>query len=91
MGGTQAANVLATVKQDARSAAGQPLTPAEEDALRHPIIEQFEREGNAYYATARVWDDGIITPAETRPVLGLALAATLGAPQAETKFSVFRM
>ncbi len=91
MGGIQAANVLATVKQDARSAAGQPLTPAEEDALRQPIIEQFEREGNAYYATARVWDDGIITPAETRPVLGLALAATLGAPQAETKFSVFRM
>ncbi len=90
MGGEQAASVLATVKRDAMEARGETWSADEEAAFRAPIREQYEREGNPYFATARLWDDGIIAPADTRRVLGLALSACLNAPVPETKFGVFR-
>ena len=64
---------------------------ADEEAFKQPILEQFEREGHPYFASARLWDDGVITPAETRDVLGLAYAATLNMPVGDTRFGVFRM
>ncbi len=92
MGGEQAANVLLTVKQDQAARLGQPtLTPEEQAAFKQPILDKYEREGSPYYATARLWDDGILDPAETRTVLGLALSACLNAPVGETRFGVFRM
>lgn len=91
MGGEQAASVLATVKRDNIEADGGTLSAEDEEAMKQPIRDQFEREGHPYYATARLWDDGIITPAETRRVLGLAFSATLNAPVPETRFGVFRM
>ena len=91
MGGEQAANVLATVKIDQLARHGQSLSPEEIEAIRAPILEKYEREGNAFYSTARLWDDGIIDPAETRDVLGLALSACLNAPIGEPRFGVFRM
>ncbi len=91
MGGEQAASVLATVKRDNIEAAGQTWSREEEEAFKAPILEQFEHEGHPYYATARIWDDGIIAPAETRDTLGLAFAATLNAPIVETRFGIFRM
>ncbi len=91
MGGEQAASVLATVKRDNIEADGGQWSDAEEQAFKQPILDQFEVEGHPYYGTARIWDDGIITPAETRDVLGLAYSATLNAPIEETKFGVFRM
>ncbi|MGA7711055.1 MAG: carboxyl transferase domain-containing protein [Rhizomicrobium sp.] len=90
MGGEQAAGVLATVKRDGMEARGEKWSAEEEAAFKAPIREQYEREGNPYYATARLWDDGIIAPADTRRVLGLALSACLNAPVPETKFGVFR-
>ena len=92
MGGEQAANVLLTVKQDqlAREAK-PPLSPEEQEEFKRPILEKYEAEGNPYYSTARLWDDGILDPAETRRVLGLALAASLNAPMEETRYGVFRM
>ncbi len=86
MGGEQAASVLATVHRDA-----DKWTPAEAEAFKAPIRQKYEDEGNPYYATARLWDDGIIAPADTRRVLALALSACLNAPIPETKFGVFRM
>ncbi|WP_176594164.1 carboxyl transferase domain-containing protein [Sphingobium sp. EM0848] len=87
MGGEQAASVLATVHRDARK-----WTPEEAEAFKAPIREKYEHEGNPYYATARLWDDGIIDPAQTRDVLGLAFAATLNAPVADRpQFGIFRM
>lgn len=87
MGGEQAASVLATVHRDAAN-----WTPEEAEAFKAPIRQKYEDEGNPYYATARLWDDGIIDPAQTRDVLGLAFAATLNAPVPEAaKFGVFRM
>ncbi len=87
MGGEQAASVLATIRRD-----NQPDWPAEdEEAFKAPIREKYEREGDPYYATARLWDDGIIPPAATRDVLGLALGAALHAPVPETRFGLFRM
>ncbi|HWA89196.1 MAG TPA: carboxyl transferase domain-containing protein [Rhizomicrobium sp.] len=86
MGGEQAASVLATVHRDA-----DKWTPAEAEAFKAPIRQKYEDEGNPYYATARLWDDGIIAPADTRRVLGLALSACLNAPIPPTKFGVFRM
>jgi 3-methylcrotonyl-CoA carboxylase beta subunit len=83
--------VLATVKRDNIEGEGKKLSAAEEDALKAPIREQYETEGNPYYATARLWDDGIIAPSETRRVLALAFSAALNAPVPETKFGVFRM
>ncbi len=92
MGGEQAANVLLTVKQDQLARRGQPLmTPTEQEEFKRPTLEKYEREGSPYYSTARLWDDGILDPPETRRVLGLALSACLNAPQVETRFGVFRM
>jgi acetyl-CoA carboxylase carboxyltransferase component len=92
MGGEQAANVLATIKQDQLGRAGNGLMDATQQAdFKQPILDKYEREGNPYYSTARLWDDGILDPAETRRVLGLALSTCLNAPLEETKFGVFRM
>jgi len=91
MGGEQAASVLATVKRDNIEADGGKWTSAEEEEFKNPIRAQYEAEGNPYYATARLWDDGIIAPTETRRVLGLALSACLNAPVEGTRFGVFRM
>ena len=91
MGGEQAASVLATVKRDNIESAGGNWSEVEEEEFKQPIREQYETEGNPYYATARLWDDGIITPSETRNVLGLAFSATLNAPVEETSFGIFRM
>src|SRR3546814_1229441 len=79
MGGEQAASVLATVKRDGIEARGETWSDTDEDAFRAPIRAQYERQGNPCYATARLWDDGIIDPADTRRVLGLALSASLNA------------
>jgi 3-methylcrotonyl-CoA carboxylase beta subunit len=91
MGGEQAANVLAQVRRDGLEAKGETWAAAAEESFKAPIREQYERQGNAYYATARLWDDGIIDPAETRTVLALSLSAALNAPIEETRFGVFRM
>jgi 3-methylcrotonyl-CoA carboxylase beta subunit len=91
MGGEQAASVLATVRRDNIEAEGKSWSAEEEDAFKAPIRAQYEEEGNPYYATARLWDDGIILPSETRRVLSLALAVTLNAPVRRTRFGVFRM
>ena len=91
MGGEQAASVLATVKRDNIEAEGGTWSEVEEEEFKAPIRDQYEAEGNPYYATARLWDDGIITPQETRRVLALAFSAALNAPVPETKFGVFRM
>ncbi|TAG49200.1 MAG: methylcrotonoyl-CoA carboxylase [Betaproteobacteria bacterium] len=91
MGGEQAASVLATVKRDGIEAKKGTWTKDEEEAFKQPIREQYEHEGHPYYATARLWDDGVIDPADTRRVLALGLAASLNAPIEETKFGVFRM
>jgi len=91
MGGEQAATVLATVKRDGIEARGAEWSATEEADFKAPIQAQYEREGHPYYATARLWDDGIIDPADTRRVLALSLSATLNAPIADTRFGVFRM
>lgn len=91
MGGEQAASVLATVRRDGIEARGGQWSAEEEDAFKAPIRQQYEDQGNPYYATARLWDDGIIDPADTRRVLGLALAASLNAPIEPARFGVFRM
>jgi 3-methylcrotonyl-CoA carboxylase beta subunit len=91
MGGEQAASVLATVRRDNIEADGKNWSVEDEEAFKAPIRAQYETEGNPYYATARLWDDGIILPSETRRVLSLALAACLNAPISETRFGVFRM
>ena len=91
MGGPQAASVLATVRRENIEAEGKTWSAAEEAAFKQPVLEQYDREGHPYHGTARLWDDGIIAPAETRRVLGLSLSACLNAPIADTKFGVFRM
>jgi 3-methylcrotonyl-CoA carboxylase beta subunit len=91
MGGEQAAAVLATVRRDAMEARGQDWPAEEEAAFKAPIRAQYETQGHPYYASARLWDDGIIDPAETRNVLGLSISASLNAPIEPTKFGVFRM
>jgi 3-methylcrotonyl-CoA carboxylase beta subunit len=91
MGGEQAASVLATVKRDNIEADGKTWSAADQDAFKAPIREQYENEGNPYYATARLWDDGIILPSETRRVLTLSFSAALNAPIPRTRFGVFRM
>jgi len=91
MGGEQAASVLATVKRDNIEAKAGTWTKDEEEAFKAPIRSQYEREGHPYYATARLWDDGIIDPADTRRVLGLGISASLNAPIQDTKFGVIRM
>jgi len=91
MGGEQAASVLATLRRDNLEAAGKAWTAEEEEAFKSPIRDKYEREGDPYYATARLWDDGIIPPAMTRDVLGLAFSAALHAPIPPTRFGLFRM
>jgi 3-methylcrotonyl-CoA carboxylase beta subunit len=91
MGGEQAASVLATVKRDALEAKGGTLSASEEEAIKRPILEQFARQSHPYYASARLWDDGVIDPVDTRRVLGLGLSASLNTPIGEPKFGVFRM
>jgi 3-methylcrotonyl-CoA carboxylase beta subunit len=91
MGGEQAASVLATVRRDNIEAAGKTWSESEEEEFKRPIRDQYEAEGNPYYATARLWDDGIIAPGETRRVLALCFSAALNAPIPQTRFGVFRM
>lgn len=91
MGGEQAAMVLSTVRRDGIEAGGGTWSAEEEEAFRAPIREQYEKQGHPYYATARLWDDGVIDPADTRMMLGLALSAGLNAPIEPTTFGVFRM
>lgn len=91
MGGNQAASVLATVKRDQYDATGREWSAEEEEAFRAPIRQQYEDQGNPYYSTARLWDDGIIDPADTRTVLGLALDVVSRSPLPETSFGLFRM
>jgi 3-methylcrotonyl-CoA carboxylase beta subunit len=90
MGGEQAANVMAQIRKD-NLAAGKSWPAAEEEKFKAPIREQYERQGHPYYATARLWDDGILDPAESRMVLGLGLSAALNAPIKPTRFGLFRM
>ncbi|MCG8427471.1 MAG: methylcrotonoyl-CoA carboxylase, partial [Chromatiales bacterium] len=91
MGGEQAANVLGQIKRDALEARGESWATDDEEAFKQPIREQYEHQGHPYYASARLWDDGIIDPADSRTVLGLALSASLNAPIEKTQFGVFRM
>ncbi|MFY9331737.1 MAG: carboxyl transferase domain-containing protein [Candidatus Nanopelagicales bacterium] len=91
MGGDQAAAVLSTVRRDQREAAGDKWSAAEEEAFKAPIRAQYEEHGNPYYATARLWDDGIIDPRDTRRVLGLGLAAAAQAPLSPVSYGIFRM
>jgi 3-methylcrotonyl-CoA carboxylase beta subunit len=91
MGGEQAASVLATVKREQLKGAGRDWPLPEEDAFKQPIREQYERQGQPYYSSARLWDDGVVDPPDTRRVLGLALAAVRNAPREPQRFGVFRM
>lgn len=91
MGGEQAASVLATVRRDQMEARGETWAIEQEEEFKAPIREQYERQGNPYYATARLWDDGVIDPADTRTVLGLALSAVANAPLGEIAYGIFRM
>jgi 3-methylcrotonyl-CoA carboxylase beta subunit len=91
MGGEQAANVLAQVKREQLEKSGAAWSAEEEVAYKAPLIEQYERQSSAYYATARLWDDGIIDPKATRATLAFGLAIASGAPVEPTKFGVFRM
>jgi acetyl-CoA carboxylase carboxyltransferase component len=91
MGGEQAANVLATVKQQQLARKGEEMTGQQLQSLKAPILEKYAKESSSYYATARLWDDGVIDPRQTRKVLAQSLAATLHHQWRETKFGVFRM
>ena len=91
MGGEMAASVMAQIHRNRIEAEGARWTQAEEEHFKQPILEQYEREGHPYYASARLWDDGIIDPADTRRILGLSLSAAMNAPVEESRFGVFRM
>ncbi|HEX9982747.1 MAG TPA: carboxyl transferase domain-containing protein [Thermoanaerobaculia bacterium] len=91
MGGEQAAGVLTTVKRDQLARAGKELSPEEERSIADPVLAKYDTEGSPYYSTARLWDDGVIDPADTRTYLGLGLSIAYNAPMAEAKFGVFRM
>ncbi|HEX7738849.1 MAG TPA: carboxyl transferase domain-containing protein [Marmoricola sp.] len=91
MGGEQAASVLATVRRDGIEKAGETWSADDEEQFKAPIREQYERQGSAYYSTARLWDDGIIDPLDTRRVLGMALAVTAQSPVPEPSYGIFRM
>jgi 3-methylcrotonyl-CoA carboxylase beta subunit len=91
MGGEQAASVLATVRRDGIEARGGKWSAGEEEAFKAPLREQYERQGHPYYASARLWDDGIIDPADTRRVLALAISASMNAPIEAQGYGVFRM
>jgi 3-methylcrotonyl-CoA carboxylase beta subunit len=91
MGGEQAAGVLTTVKRDQLAREGRALDAAEEERIRRPMLDKYEQEGSPYYSTARLWDDGILDPAQTRTALALGLSAAFNAPIPPAKFGVFRM
>ena len=91
MGGEQAASVLATVRRDGLEAAGKTWPAEDEESFKAPIRDQYERQGHPYYSTARLWDDGVIDPLDTRMVLGLALSACANAPVDDPRYGVFRM
>ena len=91
MGAEQAAGVLVQVKQEQAERGGDTFSTEQADALRQPILDQYEQQGHPYYSSARLWDDGVIDPAQTRDVLGLAISAALNAPIEDTRFGVFRM
>jgi len=91
MGGEQAATVLATIRRDQALAAGRTWSLEDEQAFMDPIRTQYETQGHPYYASARLWDDGVIDPIDTRRVLTLALATVRNAPIAETRYGIFRM
>jgi 3-methylcrotonyl-CoA carboxylase beta subunit len=91
MGGEQAAGVLAQVTRDKKHKLGEDWSASQEQAFKQPIIDNYEHQGHPYYASARLWDDGIIDPADTRQILGLAISASLNKPIEETKFGIFRM
>jgi 3-methylcrotonyl-CoA carboxylase beta subunit len=91
MGGEQAASVLATVRRDGIEARGGEWPEADEEAFKDPIREQYEAQGSPYYSTARLWDDGVIDPADTRVVVGLALSAAANAPLEPVNYGIFRM
>jgi 3-methylcrotonyl-CoA carboxylase beta subunit len=92
MGGEQAANVLATVKQDGLKASGKPLmNDAELAKFKQPILDKYEKEGSPYYSSARLWDDGVIDPAQTRDILGLCLSVTHNEEFQDPRWGVFRM
>ena len=91
MGGEQAASVLAAVKRDGIEARGGSWSDEDETLFKRPILEQYEHQGHPYYASARLWDDGVIDPLDTRMCLALGLSAALNAPIPATKFGVFRM
>jgi len=91
MGGEQAASVLATVKRDGLERAGESWSADEEEAFKDPIRAQYERQGSPYYSTARLWDDGIIDPLDTRRVLGMALAVTAQSQIPDPSYGIFRM
>jgi acetyl-CoA carboxylase carboxyltransferase component len=91
MGGEQAADVLATVKEQQLAKKGQKLPPEERDKIRQPILDKYNREGSAWYSTSRLWDDGVIDPRATRETLSMALTSTLYHEWAATRFGIFRM
>jgi 3-methylcrotonyl-CoA carboxylase beta subunit len=91
MGGEQAASVLATVKRDGIESKGSRWSADEEASFKQPILDQYEHQGHPYYASARLWDDGVVDPADMRRLLGLAISASLNAPIEDTKFGIFRM
>src|SRR3712207_5454688 len=91
MGGAQAANVLLTVQEENLRREGKVMTDEEREEFRCPILEKYEREGNPYHSTARLWDDGVIDPVDTRMVLALGLSAAANAPLEETHYGIFRM
>jgi len=91
MGGEQAATVLSTIARDRQERENKPFSQEDENRIKEPIISQFEAEGNPFYASARLWDDGVIDPLDTRRVLGLSLSAALNAPIPSPRFGVFRM
>jgi 3-methylcrotonyl-CoA carboxylase beta subunit len=91
MGGEQAANVLAQVTKEKKERLGESFSPEEEAAIKEPILEQYAKQSHAYYSSARLWDDGVIDPVDTRKVLGQSLSASLNAPIFDTTFGIFRM
>ena len=91
MGGEQAASVLAQVKQEQLERQGKGLSASDTEAFKAPILAKYEEEGSPYYSSARLWDDGVIAPHDTRTVLALGLSAALNAPIPETRFGIFRM
>jgi acetyl-CoA carboxylase carboxyltransferase component len=91
MGGQQAANVLLTVQEEGLRREDKKMTDQEREDFKAPILEKYEDEGNPYHSTARLWDDGVIDPVDTRTVLALGLSAAANAPAEETRYGIFRM